>query len=148
MQTGGFKGRSRSLEPAAMLALLGARYGVPEASIVQEYGMTELGSQLYETTLRDAALGGGADASGPRGLWWPGWVRVTLTDPDTLAEVPEGGEGLVRIDDLTNVDTVAAIQTSDRGRIERGGLLLLGRAAGATPRGCSLAIDAVLGARA
>jgi len=146
MQTGGFKGRSRSVEPAEMLALLRARYGVPEAFVVQEYGMTELGSQLYETTLRDALLGRGSDTA-QRRLWWPGWVRVTLTDPDTLLEAAPGAEGLVRIDDLANVDTVAAIQTSDRGRLERTGLLLLGRAEGATPRGCSLAIDAVLGAQ-
>jgi len=144
MQTGGFKGRSRSVEPVELLAALAARYGLDPAWIVQEYGMTELSSQLYETTLRDAALG---RAVGPRRLWWPGWVRVTLTDAETLAQVPTGATGLVRVDDLANVDTAAAIQTSDVGRLVDGGLQLLGRAEGATPRGCSLAIDAVLGAR-
>jgi hypothetical protein len=142
LQTGGFKGRSREVDPASMLHLLAARYGIGEAMIVQEYGMTELSSQLYETTLRDALLGG---AAAPRRLWWPGWVRVSVVDPETLAELPHGAEGLVRIDDLANVDTACAIQTGDRGRVLDGGLIVLGRASGAPPRGCSIAVDAALG---
>jgi len=142
MQTGGFKGRSRSVEPSEMLQTLSARYGVPEAFIVQEYGMTELCSQLYETTLRDAALG---HPLGPRRLWAPGWVRVSVVDPDSLMPVPDGETGLLRIDDLCNVDTACAIQTSDRGQRVVDGVVVLGRATGATPRGCSLATDAALG---
>jgi hypothetical protein len=142
MQTGGFKGRSRTIEPQAMLALLAARYGIDPAFIVQEYGMTELSSQLYETTLRDAALG---RAPGPRRLWVPGWLRATLVDPGSLQPVVGEGEGLLRIDDLANIDSVCAIQTSDRALPCEDGIRVLGRAAGATPRGCSLAIDAVLG---
>jgi hypothetical protein len=142
MQTGGFKGRSRELEPQAMLCLLVERYGIDERFIVQEYGMTELCSQLYETTLRDAALG---HAPGPRRLWLPGWVRATLVDPETLASVREGEEGLLRIDDLASVDSACAIQTADRARRVGDGIVVLGRAAGASPRGCSLAVDAALG---
>ena len=142
MQTGGFKGRSRSVEPGEMLQMLNARYGVPEAFIVQEYGMTELCSQLYETTLRDAALG---HAPGPRRLWAPGWVRVSVVDADSLMPLPDGESGLLRIDDLCNVDTACAIQTSDRGLRVDDGVLVQGRATGATPRGCSLATDAALG---
>lgn len=104
--------------------------------------MTELSSQLYETTLRDALLG---RAEGPRRLWWPGWVRASVVDPETLAPVPDGSEGLVRIDDLANVDTACAIQTADRARALHGGIVVLGRAGTATPRGCSLAVDAALG---
>ncbi len=142
MQTGGFKGRTREVAPAEMLALLSQRYGVPEPFIVQEYGMTELSSQLYESTLRDAALG---RMPGPRRLLAPGWIRVSLVDPETLAAVPPGEVGLVRIDDLANVDGVCAIQTADRAQAVQDGIVVLGRAAGATPRGCSLAIDAALG---
>lgn len=142
MQTGGFKGRSRTVEPEAMLQLLAARYGVPPAFIVQEYGMTELCSQLYETTLRDAALG---RQPGPRRLWAPGWMRVSRVDAGTLRRVAGEREGLLRIDDLANVDSACAIQTSDLAVGCEDGIRVLGRAAGATPRGCSLAIDAVLG---
>ncbi len=141
MQTGGFKGRSREVAPDAMRQLLSARYGVPEAFIVAEYGMTELCSQLYEQTLRDAVLGLPASA---RRLIAPPWVRVSVVDPETLLPVTDGREGLIRIDDLANLDTVCAIQTSDRGVRVDDGVIVLGRAAGAVPRGCSLAVDAAL----
>jgi acyl-CoA synthetase (AMP-forming)/AMP-acid ligase II len=143
MQTGGYKGRSREIEPATMRRLLSRRYGLEEPWIVAEYGMTELSSQLYESTLRDAWLG---RSIGPRRLLAPGWVRTALVDAETLAEVPGGGEGLVRIDDAANLDTAWAVQTSDRGRRVAGdGLEVLGRAAGAVPRGCSLAAQEALG---
>lgn len=142
MQTGGFKGRAREIDPAQLSSLLVRRYGVAESFVAQEYGMTELSSQLYETTLREAALG---RTPGPRRLWWPGWVRLTIVDPETLAEVPAGADGLARIDDLANVDTACAIQTADRARALHDGVSVLGRSASATPRGCSIAADAALG---
>lgn len=144
MQTGGFKGRTRTLQAQEMLQLLAARYGVPEGQIVQEYGMTELSSQLYETTLRDAVLGLPAR---PRRLWWPGWVGVQAVDGETLRPVAEGETGLLRIEDLANLDGAAAIQTSDLAVVDGEGLRLLGRAPDAVARGCSLAVEEALGAR-
>ena len=142
MQTGGFKGRSRTIEPTAMLELLQARYGVPPAFIVQEYGMTELSSQLYETPLRAACLGLPACA---RQLWVPGWLRAQAIDPQTLEPVAAESTGLLRIDDLANVGSVCAIQTSDLARRAGAGIEVLGRAADAVARGCSIAVDAWLG---
>jgi hypothetical protein len=141
MQTGGFKGQQRNVDEEGLRRALHARYGIDDAWIVQEYGMTELSSQMYESTLRDAACGG---AVGPRRLWVPGWLRASIVEPEQLQPVPAGGEGILRIDDLANVDTACAIQTSDRARQVDDGLRLLGRVAGATPRGCSIAVDAVL----
>jgi acyl-CoA synthetase (AMP-forming)/AMP-acid ligase II len=144
MQTGGFKGRSREVDPDAMLQLLSARYGVPLPFIVQEYGMTELCSQLYETTLRDAALGA---APGPRRLWVPGWVRALAVDPQTLAPLPDGELGILRIDDPCNLDGISAIQSADRALTVGGGVQVKGRMLGAIPRGCSIAVDSVLAHR-
>ncbi|MDH5673693.1 MAG: acyl-protein synthetase [Myxococcales bacterium] len=141
MQTGGFKGRSRELSPSQMLQMLSQRYGIGESFIIAEYGMTEMSSQLYETPLR-AALG--LEAEGPRRLWVPPWVRATPVDPHTLEPLDSDAEGILRIDDAANLDTPCAIQTSDRARRLDDGVQLLGRAEGATPRGCSLAIDAAL----
>ncbi len=138
MQTGGFKGRSRSVEPEEMLAQLSARYGLPPQWIVQEYGMTELSSQLYETTLRQAALG---LPPSPRRLWVPGWVRAQPVDPQTLLPVAAGSVGVLRIDDLANVGSVCSIQTSDLARSVGDGIVVLGRAQGALPRGCSITAD-------
>jgi hypothetical protein len=100
--------------------------------------MTELSSQLYETTLREAALSLPATS---RRLCVPGWVRAEPIDPDTLQPAAPGEVGLLRIDDLANFDSVCAIQTSDLARREGDGLVVLGRAQGAIPRGCSIAVD-------
>jgi Acyl-protein synthetase, LuxE len=145
MQTGGFKGRSRSVEPEAMLELLSQRYGVKREWIVQEYGMTELSSQLYETTLRQAALGRPVQ---PRRLWTPSWVRAEPIDPQSLLPVAQGEVGVLRIDDLANVGSVCAIQTSDLARRLDDGIVVLGRAPGAVARGCSLTFDQWMAAAA
>lgn len=141
MQTGGFKGRSREVAPDTLRASIGARYGVSDALVVAEYGMTELSSQMYERSLR-AALHGEPST---RALWVPGWVRATVVDPITLAPIEPGEIGVLRIDDLANLDSVCAIQTSDLAVLRHDGIELLGRAPGATPRGCSLAVEEALG---
>ncbi|HEX4353854.1 MAG TPA: acyl-protein synthetase [Polyangiales bacterium] len=142
MQTGGFKGRSRTFEPNEMLDLLAARYGIDRSFIVQEYGMTELSSQLYETPLRAACLG---RAESPRRLWVPSWARAEPIDPETLEPTQGDAPGLLRIDDLANIDSVCAIQTSDLARRYEDGVIVLGRAPDAVARGCSLAVDQWLG---
>jgi hypothetical protein len=141
MQTGGYKGRSREVDANELLHALSARYAVAPPFIINEFGATELSSQMYETTLRDAVAG----AKGPRRLWAPPWMRVTPVDPDSLVPVEGDDVGLLRIDDCANVDSVCCIQTSDLCRRVEDGVVVLGRALGATPRGCSLAADQALG---
>ena len=144
MQTGGFKGKSRELSPADMDVLLSNRYGVPTSLITQEYGMTELCSQMYGSALRSSLLSSPRAVPGYRStsaLWVPGWVRVSAVDPHTLRSVKPGEVGVLRIDDLANLDTVSAIQTADLARVTNEGLHLLGRSPSAIPRGCSLAIE-------
>src|SRR5690606_22282265 len=97
--------------------------------VVAEYGMTELCSQMYETTLREPGCA--------RRLWLPGWVRAIPVHPESLEPVAPGEVGILRIDDVANVDTVSAVQTSDLARVLEDGIELLGRAPGAIPRGCS-----------
>jgi hypothetical protein len=119
-----------------MLTLLHARYGVPLDHLVQEYGMTELSSQMYEASLI------GETQAGARHFWVPGWVRAEPIDPLTLEPVEGDAPGLLRIDDLANIGSVCAIQTSDLARrAADGGIVLLGRAPGAVARGCSLAVE-------
>lgn len=143
MQTGGFKGRSREVAPDELRAAVSTAFGVPASHVVAEYGMTELGSQLYEATVA-AALAGEAPAR--HGVYLaPPWMRVSAVDPVTLAPVPHGEVGIARFVDLANVDSVVAVQTADQVRLAPDGVELLGRLPGATPRGCSLAADEMLG---
>lgn len=144
MQTGGYKGRSREVEPDTLRQLLSARYAIPEHHIVAEYGMTELSSQLYEATLRDHVMG---HPRPRRHLVPPVWVRATPVHPETLAPLPPGQVGVLRIDDAANLDSVSAILTSDlasRAGDDPHGIELRGRATGAALRGCSLAIEEAL----
>jgi len=141
MQTGGYKGRSTEFPAPELLRLLSARYGVRDSFMVNEYGMTELSSQLYEPTLRRAAL----DLPvGPRRFWVPGWMRASVVDPESLEPQPDGAEGLLRFDDVANLDSCVAIQTSDVGVLEDGEVIVLGRSPDAVPRGCSLSADLAL----
>ncbi len=132
MQTGGFKGRSRDISPDRLAHMMSDRLGIPLDHIVGEYGMTELGSQLYQGQLR-----GGVDRYHP-----PPWLRVKAVDPLSLAPVESGQIGIARFVDLANVDSAVAIQTADRIRLHSDGTVeLLGRLPGASPRGCSLALE-------
>jgi hypothetical protein len=77
----------------------------------------------------------------------PPWLRPLSVDPETLDPLPPGVPGLVRHVDLANLFSVVAVQTDDMGVLRQDGLELLGRAAGAEPRGCSLAMETLLGGR-
>lgn len=136
MPTGGFKGRSRELAPDELFALLIERFGLTRAQIVQEYGMTELSSQAYEAHAE----------GGPVGRYYaPPWMRVRAVDPESLTVLPVGEHGLLKVIDLANVGSCVAVQTADVGVVhEDGGFEVFGRAAGATPRGCARALDALL----
>jgi hypothetical protein len=48
LETGGYKGRSRTLPKSELHSLLTARLGIPPTHIICEYGMSELGSQAYD----------------------------------------------------------------------------------------------------
>jgi hypothetical protein len=138
MQTGGFKGKSREVEPAKLRSEVARVFRVEERAIVSEYGMTELSSQFYERTLFDAAAAPGIYAEPP-------WARVVPVDAETLEPVKDGEIGIAKIVDLMNVDSAVAVLAADRVRRVDGGFELLGRAPGAPPRGCSIAIDELLG---
>lgn len=143
MQTGGYKGRSREVEADVLLGAISERYDVPKTFVINEFGATELSSQLYETTLREQVESG---MPGARRLWSPPWVRATPVDADTLEPVEGTAVGILRIDDCANLDSVCCIQTADLARRLQDGIEVLGRAPGATARGCSLAADQALGA--
>lgn len=143
METGGFKGRSRSVPRGELYDGLSQRLGVPLRSIVNEYGMTELLSQFYEPVLS------GEVPPEPelRHHVGPSWVRTRVLDPETLHEVPHGEEGLLCHVDLANVRSVMAVLTSDLGVRVGNGFRVLGRAPGAEPRGCSLVMEELLSRR-
>lgn len=135
LETGGYKGRSRSLPKAELHALLTERLGVPASHIICEYGMSELSSQAYNA----ARLTAEVQRQNPdRVFHFPPWARVQVISPETGREVGEGETGLLRVFDLANVFSVLAIQTEDLAVRCGDGFELIGRAQFAEPRGCSL----------
>lgn len=140
MDTGGYKGGGRQVDPDALRLAYQERLGLPGHLCVNEYGMTEMLSQLYDTVLRDHHAG----RSGPPRKAAPPWVRSLAVDPETLEPRPAGQSGILRHLDLANVGSVAAIQTEDFGRVDDNGVVIEGRATGAPPRGCSIAMDLIL----
>lgn len=128
METGGYKNRSRRLPKTRLHFLITTFLGIAAENIICEYGMSELSSQAYDSN------------SAGRGFLFPPWARAQIVSPETGREVAEGETGLIRILDLANVFSVAAIQTEDLG-IKRGsGFELVGRAPLAESRGCSLMV--------
>jgi len=157
-ETGGYKGRAEEVSPPRERLRLEERLCVPPGAVVREYGMTELTSQCYTRAL----AGGDPDL-----FFAPHWVRVRVLDPETLEEARPGDPGLIAIFDLANLGSAAHLLTEDLGAAEAGGggakggggagrhegnagpgedgtgggFRLLGRAAGAELRGCSLVAE-------
>jgi len=139
METGGFKGRTRVVARGELYGRLEATLGIPQASIVAEYGMTELLSQYYDAP---------ASRSAPQRVKVaPPWLRTLVVDAEGR-QLPFGEAGLLRHFDLANRSSVVAVQTEDRGYAVEGGIVLLGRDLDAQPRGCSLDAEDLLALRA
>ncbi|MEO7299430.1 MAG: hypothetical protein ABI042_12745 [Verrucomicrobiota bacterium] len=134
LETGGYKGRSRTLPKDELHQLITKHLGIPASHIVCEYGMSELSSQAYDSQIQNEKI----KNKNERIFHFPPWARAKIISPETGKEVGEGETGLICIFDLANVFSVLAIQTEDLG-IRRGdGFELIGRASLAEPRGCSL----------
>jgi hypothetical protein len=153
MDTGGAKGQTLPLSADEVVAEAGRLMGVAPAMVINEYGMTEMCSQLYDATPFNSAHS--ADTAwAPQSVsavrsdappamrikLAPPWLRVFALDPLTLAPLPEG-VGLLSFFDLANVGSVSALMTEDFGIVRDAAVLVLGRAAASDPRGCALAIE-------
>jgi hypothetical protein len=148
IETGGYKGRSRTIPKDELHQLICERLGILPTDILCEYGMSELSSQAYDQSCSSRRK----DAHSPvsrkeqslvtsaatRVFHFPPWARVQIISPETGREVNEGETGLIRVFDLANVFSVMAIQTEDLGIRRGNGFELVGRASLAEPRGCSL----------
>lgn len=137
-ETGGFKGRTKSVSREEIEERLETHLGIGRDGIVFEYGMTELTGQCYTRGL----LGGD-----PNLYVAPPWMRVRALDPATLAELPAGENGLLAIFDLANVGSALHLLTEDWGRVEADGFRLEGRAPDAALRGCSLLAEQLAAGR-
>lgn len=138
MDTGGFKGEQRSVSADELRERYQKQLGLDAQHCVNEYGMTELCSQYYDSVLRDEQI---REVRAKQG---PPWLRARVVDPETLAPMPRGETGILQHFDLANLYSVSAVLTEDLAYEVADGFVLLGRAPGAMPRGCSIAMDILL----
>jgi hypothetical protein len=132
VETGGYKGTSRTLPKSELYALFQRHLGLDADKVWNEYGMTELSSQFYARGLRNPHRGAA-------------WVRARVIDPETDKECADGETGMLRVFDLANVGSCCVLQTRDLA-IRRGvDFELIGRDPAALPRGCSRTADELLG---
>jgi hypothetical protein len=137
MECGGFKGRSREMPRPELYDRLESALGIPMEFMLNQYGMTELGSQFYDSALlRPAEL---------RRKLGPPWAHVLVLDPETGEPTAPGDVGTIVVFDLANSGSLFAVQTADLGRAALDGFEVLGREPGAEERGCSIAADELLG---
>ena len=133
METGGYKNRSRIMLKSELHALISKLLGITSDGIMCEYGMSELSSQAYDCEIHPPS-----SIHHPRAFRFPPWARAQVISPETGREVTEDETGLIRVFDLANVFSVAAVQTEDLGVRRGDGFELIGRAPQTEPRGCSL----------
>jgi hypothetical protein len=136
MDTGGDKSAPRRLSQSGMRHAAWSAFAIPGYFCVNEYGMAELSSQFYDSVIADRVAGRHL----PRRKLGPHWARTLILDPETLAPAAPGVHGLLCHIDLANAGTAMAILTEDIGYAELDGFHLVGRAAQAEARGCSLAV--------
>ncbi|HVA28931.1 MAG TPA: hypothetical protein VNF68_12180, partial [Candidatus Baltobacteraceae bacterium] len=137
METGGFKGRSRTLERDVLYTLAAERFGVSRGMICAEYGMTELTSQYYDDVIVNRTAD---DRTEPRYKTSPPWLRPRVVGPDGKT-LPNGTVGSIVHVDLANRSSCVAIHTEDLGVQFNDGLVVMGREGGAPLRGCSLSAE-------
>ena len=142
MDTGGFKGRSREVPQDTLYSLIAERLGVPVNECVNMYGMTELSMQCYDSPLRRRSLG----RREARTMEAPPWARTVILDPETLAVLLQGEQGIICHYDLANCSSVVGILTEDLGVATPEGFRFLGRVKGSESRGCSVSVDEILAA--
>lgn len=136
MDTGGTKAAPRVLSRNGLLQAVWNTFAIPGYFVVNEYGMSELSSQYYDNVIRDRYHGRGTH----RAKAGPHWMRPRILDPATLCEVTPGEPGLLCHVDLANAGSALAVLTEDIGRAVKDGFEVVGRAASAEARGCSLAL--------
>lgn len=126
IDTGGFKGITREVPREEMLVLAEESLGLAPHHCINEYGMSELSSQFWNSGLEEYDR-------------LP-WVRVLTMNPETLVLAKEG---VLCVYDLTNVYTTMAVMTQDLSEVSQDGSKIrpLGRARGAEPKGCSIAAE-------
>jgi hypothetical protein len=138
VETGGTKGKSRSITRPELYARLVSAFGIKPENIVSEYGMCELACQAWDTVSDSVNV-----TLSERRFRFPWWVQSGIMA--TSSEIASQGVGALTINDPLRVDLPhLAIQTEDLAMVRTdGSFQLLGRVPRAPLKGCSLRVDSI-----
>ncbi len=132
MDTGGMKWMQKEISRERLYTSIQELLFIPPEFVVNQYGMCELTSFYFDNALAEKMNSGMLQN---RHKVIPPWMRVGIIDPVSLQPAPQG---MLIHYDLANLGTVFAIRTEDAGIWVGDGFEIVGRSAGAEPRGCSL----------
>ena len=158
MQTGGFKNEKETISPARLKQELGSFFALRPEKILDQYGMSETGTQFYDYYEINKSLNKKTNKNFNkenneennkknnssnfvyREKLIPHWCQIRILDPRNLKrELPVFETGLIAIYDLTNLDSCAFILTEDLGfKTTQNTFQVVGRVAQADLKGCSL----------
>jgi hypothetical protein len=141
IETGGTKGRSRSVTRDELYDLIAAHLAVPRNRIISEYGMCELATQAYDFV---------EQPDGPELSLEERWFRfppdIKVSVYDRLSRAQASGEGTLTIHDSWRLDYPWPIRTEDMARVRAdGSFQLLGRVPMSPLKGCSMLAEQLVG---
>lgn len=140
IETGGTKGKSRSVSREETYAMIEKCFRVDRNFIVSEYGMCELASQAYDFVSEPK---GPPVALTERRFRFPAWAQTRVLN--AKHEVQKSGVGSLIVHDCARSDIGTPLRTEDKVNLEEdGSFQLRGRVAFSPLKGCSLLAEEVL----
>ncbi len=141
VETGGTKGKSRSIERSELYGLMTRAFGINESAIVGEYGMCELASQAWDFVEGNEPH----TALSQRRFRFPWWVKVAVMAHPTRCS--PSGKGALLVQDFARIDLsshkeILPIQTEDLAELDKDNFFeLKGRVQNAPLKGCSMRVE-------
>lgn len=140
IETGGTKGRTRSVSRQELYHMICEVFSVNPNSIVGEYGMCEMASQAYDWVDPTTEV---ITPIEERRYLFPSWVNTYVRNGGVDAMNPSGFGALTIVDPL-RVDYPWPLRTQDMVHLDRdGGFRLEGRVPYSVLKGCSLNVEEV-----
>jgi hypothetical protein len=127
IETGGTKGRSRSVTRSELFSLISDAFQISESRIISEYGMSELATQAYDFDEKTLAN---------RWYKFPAWVDVHVLTAD--GSLKKEGVGAVVISDPFRTDLLHPVRSEDIVELRDNKFQILRRSRSAPLKGCSL----------
>ena len=140
VETGGTKGKTRSVTRDELYSMVEQALGVPSHKIISEYGMCEMASQAYDFIDPLESV-----VNSTRFFRFPSWVQLSaITEMENPSQT---GRGALMVADPMRVDHPWPLRTEDLVNLEKRNdhqiFQLLGRLDRAPLKGCSLLAEKV-----